>query len=111
MGYESGHRVLDECREGFSDRCSDECDVAAMPRRGTVPLCDCAPPARSRPAALFRRAGVARRSGEPGKVEAQTQPLGTDPCENGRAGRWLLPVILGGAAVWVLLLAWLGSAV
>lgn len=101
-----GHECSDDMRDEFGGdvpRVSgDECSGQAMPRRGSAARPAVRSAARVRPAALPRQAAT-RRAAAAG---ADTAPRPAAPdCARGRQGGWILPVVLGGAAVWAIALA------
>lgn len=101
MGHDCRNEVRSKWGDGSGDGPGDEYPVSAMPEVGALPLAAVAVPAGPRSAATRRRAGIAAGRDWAARPHGRAAPSdGAAPCERAAPVRWLLPVILGGAAIW-----------
>lgn len=105
MGHDCGNEVCSKWGDGSGDGPGDEYPVSAMPQVGARPPADVAVPAGTRSAAPMRRAGVAAGVAAAGRPDGRRiLPDKAARCDRASPGRWILPVILGGAAIWAWIL-------
>lgn len=101
MGRDCRSELRNEWRDGSGGGFGREYPVPAMPQAGATPLATVALKVGSRSAASSRRAGIsAGTTAEERPHGRPTRSEGAARCDRAVPGRWLLPVIFGGAAIW-----------